>query len=88
MAVDVLTVSSKGQIVLPAAMRKAMSLMSGDRLIAYSSGDSILLKPLEVPKEDDCKEWLDEARAWAAESGLTEDDISGIIADVRARKRA
>lgn len=88
MAVDVLTVSSKGQIVLPAAMRKAMSLMSGDRLIAYSSGDSILLKPLEVPKEDDCKKWLDEARAWAAESGLTEDDVPGIIADVRARKRA
>jgi len=88
MSVDVLTVSSKGQIVLPAAMRKAMSLVSGDKLIAYSSGDSILLKPLEVPKEDDCKKWLDEARAWAAESGMTEDDIPGIIADVRARKHA
>ena len=87
MSVDVLTVSSKGQIVLPAAMRKAMSLVSGDKLIAYSSGDSILLKPLEVPKEDDCKKWLDEARTWAAESGLSEDDIPGIIADVRARKR-
>ena len=82
MSVDVLTISSKGQIVLPAAMRKALSLVSGDKLIAYSSGDSILLKPLEVPKEDDCKKWL------AAESGLSEDDIPGIIADVRARKRA
>ena len=88
MSVDVLSVSSKGQIVLPAAMRKALSISSGDKLIAYSSGDSILLKPLEVPKEDDCKKWLDEARAWAAESGLSEDDIPGIIADVRARKQA
>lgn len=88
MSVDVLTVSSKGQIVLPAAIRKALSLVSGDKLIAYSSGDSILLKPLEVPKEDDCKRWLDEARAWAAESELTEGAVPGIIAEVRARERA
>lgn len=88
MSVEVLTMSSKGQIVLPAAIRKALSLVSGDKLIAYWSGDSILLKPLEVPKDDECKRWLDEARAWAVESGLTEDDIPGIIADVRAKRRS
>ena len=88
MSVDVLTVSSKGQVVLPAPIRKALSITSGDKLIAYSAGDSILLKPLELPKESDCKKWLDDARAWAAESGLTEDDVPSIIAEVRARKRA
>lgn len=88
MSVDILTMSSKGQIVLPAAIRKALSLMSGDKLVAYFSGDSILLKPLEVPKEDECKKWLEDARSWAANSGLSEDDVPGIIADVRARHRS
>lgn len=88
MSVDILTISSKGQVVLPATIRKALSLVSGDKLLAYSSGDAILLKPLEIPKEDECQKWLEDARAWAAESGLSEDDIPGIIAEVRTRRGA
>ena len=48
MSVDVLTVSSKGQIVLPAPVRKALSIVAGEKLVAYSTGDSILLKKLEL----------------------------------------
>lgn len=33
MSVDVLTVSSKGQIVLPAPIRKALSIVAGDKLV-------------------------------------------------------
>lgn len=88
MSVDVLTVSSKGQIVLPAPVRRALSIAAGEKLVAYSTGDSILLKKLEIPKEEKFKEWLDEAQEWAAQSGLTADDVPGIIAEVRARKRS
>lgn len=88
MSVDVLTVSSKGQIVLPAPIRKALSIVAGDKLVAYSTGDSILLKKLELPKEDEFRKWLDDAQEWAAQSGLTEDDVPVIISEVRARKRS
>ena len=87
MSVDVLTVSSKGQIVLPAPVRKALSINTGEKLVAYSTDDSILLKKLELPKEDEFKKWLDDAQSWAAQSGLTEDDLPAIIAEVRAKKR-
>ena len=87
MSVDILTVSSKGQIVLPAPVRKALSIVSGEKLVAYSTGDSILLKKLELPKEEEFRKWLDDAQDWAAQSGLTEGDVSTIIAEVRARKR-
>ena len=36
MSIDVLTLSSKGQIVLPAGVRKSMSLRNGDKLVMYS----------------------------------------------------
>jgi AbrB family looped-hinge helix DNA binding protein len=88
MSVDVLTVSSKGQIVLPAPIRKALSIVAGEKLVAYSTGDSILLKKLELPKEDEFRKWLDDAQEWAAQSGLTEDDVPAIISEVRARKRS
>lgn len=88
MSVDVLTVSSKGQIVLPAPVRKALSIVAGEKLVAYSTGDSILLKKLELPKEDEFRKWLDDAQEWAAQSGLTEDDVPAIISEVRARKRS
>lgn len=88
MSVDVLTVSSRGQIVLPAPVRKALSIATGEKLVAYSTDDSILLKKLELPKEDEFRRWLDDAQEWATQSGLTEDDVPAIISEVRARKRS
>ena len=87
MAVDVLTVSTKGQIVLPAAIRKALSIKSGDRLAAYAIGSTVMLKPVRVPTEEDFKAWLDEAQAWAGDVGLMQGDIDGAIAEVRAEAR-
>ena len=58
------------------------------KLAAYSTGDSILLKKVELPKEEEFKRWLDEAQEWAERSGLSGDDVLAIIAEVRARKRA
>lgn len=83
MGVDVLTVSSKGQIVLPAPIRRALSIESGDKLAAYAIGDTVLLKPVKVPTESDFKAWLDEAQAWARSVGYEEGDVTNVIRDVR-----
>lgn len=87
MSVDVLTVSSKGQIVLPAPIRKMLSISSGDKLAAYASNDAVLLKPIKLPSESDFATWLDEAQAWAAEAGFAEEDVNDIIKATRAKKR-
>ncbi len=78
MSIDVLTVSSKGQIVLPAEMRKRLSIGSGTKLAAYASGDVIMLKPITMPTERDFSEKLDEAGKWAAslEKQESDEDIS------------
>ena len=85
---DVLTVSTKGQVVLPRAMREELGIESGTKLIAYSSGDAILLKKLPLPSEAELLGWLEEMRGWASEVGLTERDIAEAIAEVRKEKRA
>lgn len=51
-------VSSKGQIVIPAKMRKALNLHSGQRINLDRRGRSIILSA-EEPKFDS---WLEERR--------------------------
>ena len=87
MSVDVLTVSSKGQVVLPAAMRKSLSIEAGAKLAAYAAEDCILLKVVRVPTVEEFREKLDEAQAWAASAGYREEDVDEIIKTRRRSKR-
>lgn len=43
---DVVTLSSKGQIVIPAKVRKKFSLKEGDSLVIVEEKDGIRLQPL------------------------------------------
>ena len=53
MSTDILTVSSKGQIVLPIKFRKNNNIKSGTKLFVYDAGDSIVIKLVEVPEDND-----------------------------------
>ncbi len=87
MSGEVLTVSTKGQVVLPASFRKKNSITAGTKLAAYMADDMIIMKPIELPSIDEFKAQLDEAREWAASVGYKESDVNDIIKSVRKRKR-
>ncbi len=88
MPVDVLTLSTKGQLVLPNALRKNLSLSSGDKLVAYWANGAIVLKKLELPSEGDFEKEIDETVRFAKEAGIKEQDIADAIKEYRAEKRA
>ena len=87
MNAQILTVSSKGQISLPASIRKLLSIDKGDKLVAYTSGDVIMLKALKLPTIEEFEKSMDEAQDWAASVGYEEQDVNDIIKSVRAKKR-
>ena len=87
MNAQVLTVSSKGQISLPASIRKLLSIDKGDKLVAYTSGDVIMLKALKLPTIEEFEKSMDAAQDWAASVGYEEQDVNDIIKSVRAKKR-
>ena len=87
MEAKVLTISSKGQIAIPVEMRRQLDIESGDKVVAYASGDVIMLKVLRLPSVDEFKASLDEAQTWASEAGYTEADVDSIIKSVRKRNR-
>lgn len=87
MNAQILTVSSKGQISLPVSIRKLLSIDAGDKLVAYTSGDVIMLKTLKIPSAEEFEASLDDAQKWAASVGYEESDVNDIIKSVREKKR-
>lgn len=87
MNTQILTVSSKGQISLPVSIRKLLSIDTGDKLIAYTSGDVIMLKTLKLPSAEEFEASLDEAQQWAASVGYDESEVNDIIKSARRKKR-
>ncbi|MDE7179062.1 MAG: AbrB/MazE/SpoVT family DNA-binding domain-containing protein [Lachnospiraceae bacterium] len=83
----ILTVSSRGQISLPVSIRKLLSIDTGDKLVAYTSGDVIMLKTLKLPTAEEFETSLDEAQKWAASVGYEESDVNDIIKSARRNKK-
>ncbi len=85
---DVTAVSSKGQVVLPKAIREKLQIEPGVKLMVFSDGVSIVLKPIPEPDISEFKNLMDAASAWAAEAGMTENDITEAIKTVRSRRKS
>jgi len=75
-------VSSKGQVVIPASVRKAAGIKEGERLLAIALGDTIILKKI-VDKT--FEETVKPIWARARRIGLTEEDVDAIIREAKAQ---
>jgi len=87
MGVEVLTVSSKGQVVLPVDMRRQLGIGAGSKIAAYMADDIIMLKVIKVPTVEEFREDLKAAQAWAQEVGYKEEDVDDIIHEVRKKNK-
>ncbi len=85
MPVQVITMSTKGQVVLPSEIREALSLGTGSKLAIFCEGGTIILKPISIPSADEFRESLKKAQAWAADNGYSESDIGDIIREARKK---
>ena len=87
MTMQIVSVSSNGQIAIPVSYRKALSIKEGSQLVIYSDGENIILKPIELPSEDKLSAALAKARDYASREGLTEDDIKAAIKESRKSRK-
>ncbi|MCI9658387.1 MAG: hypothetical protein HFI14_07220, partial [Lachnospiraceae bacterium] len=49
---------------MPVSIQKLLSIDTGDKLVAYASGDVIMLKTLKLPSAEEFEASLDEAQKW------------------------
>ena len=87
MTAKIITVTSKGQIALPAKIREELSIETGDKLVAYTYGDCIMLKVLKVPDIEKYRALAKKAQERAEAAGLKEEDVNAFIKEYRKKKR-
>ncbi len=80
---EITSMSTKGQVVIPASLRKGLNMGKGAKLIVVREGDNLLLKPIEGPKKDEFKEILKLAAEIRKELDLTEADVEEAIKETK-----
>ena len=85
---EVTAVSTKGQVVLPKSIRDELKLDTGTKLMVFTDGENILLKPILQPSVAEFSGLLDAAQKWASDAGMTKADIDDAVKAVRKRKKA
>lgn len=73
-------VSSKGQVVIPANVRRAASLKEGEKILAIAIDDTVILKKI-VDKS--FKETLTPLWEKIRRMGLSEEDVNAVIEEAR-----
>ena len=86
-AIDVTSLSTKGQVVIPRSIREDLRMKPGARLVVMSDGQNVLLRPLSVPKLDAFRDLIKESRAYARRVGLKKSDVTQAIRKTRHAHR-
>ena len=87
MNMQIVSVSSKGQIAIPVSYRKELSLNEGSKLAIFSDGENIILKPIALPSEESLLSALADMREYAKNAGLDDDNVKDAIKASREKRR-
>ena len=91
MAVEMVKMSSKGQIVIPQDIRENICASEGTMFAVVSGRDSIVLKKVALPSKDELicelKEIAKEGTKRAQKLGIKEKDIPDLVHKARNNKK-
>lgn len=77
--IEITSMSTKGQVVIPASMRRKMDIKGGAKLLVVQEGENILLKPITQPDPAEFSDIIRLADQVREELDLTEGDIDKAI---------
>ena len=78
--------SSKGQVVIPEAIRKQLGLKSGSQFVVVAGKDAVILKAVTPPSMEDFDELIAEAQRQARRAGLKRSAINDAIKKARSQR--
>lgn len=76
--------SSRGQVVIPEAIRRKMGLESGTEFVVLGEDGTVVLKVIEAPSMREFDEIMAKAQRDARLAGLRKSDIAEAIRAVRS----
>ncbi|MBI3615557.1 MAG: AbrB/MazE/SpoVT family DNA-binding domain-containing protein [Candidatus Omnitrophica bacterium] len=79
--------SSKGQVVLPLAIRRKLHLSNGEKFAVMGEGDTVILKKITAPPLSEIRQLLERSRRYARQVGLKPSDIRRAVQRVHRTSR-
>ena len=80
-------ISSKGQVVIPKAIRDLLDIREGDVFAVFGRHDSVIMKRIRIPSEEEFERVLAAGRRHAKEKGITREDVQKAIEEVRKERK-
>jgi AbrB family looped-hinge helix DNA binding protein len=77
--------SSKGQVVIPEAIRKRLGLNTGTQFVVLGERDVVILRVIAPPSMEQFDDQIAAARKAARRAGVTPSDVTRATANVRRR---
>lgn len=68
MHVDIASISSRGQFVIPSRFRDLLGLKTGSKMVIVSDGTHLLLKPIKRPQVNAFRKVIEHANAITQEA--------------------
>ena len=75
--------SSKGQVVIPEAVRNKLGLTAGSQFVVVGENDVVIMKTITQPSMRDFDALIKKARQQARSAGMTKTDVAKAIRSVR-----
>ena len=83
--VEVTSISSRGQVVIPQNLRNRMGIHTGEKFVVIGEEDTIILKKLEMPSFDGINKLLKKTRDFAKNSEIRESEVESAIKQARRK---
>jgi len=81
---EITSMSSRGQIVIPLDVRKELGLKEGEKFVVVGEADTILLKKVPMPSFKNVDKLIQKTQEFAQKKGIQKSDVNKAIK--RARK--
>ena len=82
---EITSLSSRGQVVIPQDIRDQLSLKIGEKFIVLGEDGTIILKRIEMPSFKNFDKLLKKTQKFAEEKDLKEKDLDGAIERARVK---
>ena len=80
---EITSVSSRGQVVIPQKIRDKLHIAEGEKFVVIGEEDTIVLKKLKVPSFKGFEKLLRKTREFAKAKGIKESDVEEAVKKAR-----
>ena len=80
---EVTSMSSRGQVVIPLDIREQLGLREGEKFVVVGEDDTVVLKKITMPSFENFDKLLQKTMRFAKEKGVTKKDVEDAIKRTR-----